>query len=252
MTAFVPDVEPRHGLTEPCVSVSQPRSDQPDPQQHAPGDEPIVLVDDFGRPVGYDTSLRAHTDDTPLHLGYLCFLADDEGRVLATRRSDQAALFPGLYTCSVRGHLVAAEPATGAIARRVAIELGLLLVGLRLVLPAFRFRAAVDGIVDHELCPVFLARARGELTLDPTVTAEATWVPWPQYRDSLLYARRRAAPWTTLAVAALSRFDDDPLEWPSADPADLPRTMAYTSELDTPRLAGALNVQHTQPFNEML
>lgn len=217
MTAHVPDVAPQPGL-----------------------DEPIVLVDDFGRPVGYSTSGRAHTDQTPLHLGFMCYLADDSGRVLATRRSERAPLFPGVYSCSVRGHLGAAEPATGAIARRVAIELGVLLVGLRLVLPAFRYRAEIDGIVEHELCPVFVGRARGDLVPDPECTAEAHWVPWIRYREDLLYARRAAAPWATLAVAALSRLGDDPLEWPSADLSDLPRTMAYTAELDTPHLAGAL------------
>lgn len=222
MTAHAPDVVPQPGVGEP-----------------------IVLVDDFGRPVGYDTSEHAHTDATPLHLGFMCWLADDQGRVLATRRSDAAALFPGVHTCSVRGHLGAAEPATGAIARRVAMELGVLLVGLRLVLPAFRYRAEIGGVVDHELCPVFVGRARGDLVLDPSCTAEAEWLPWPQYREDLLYARRPAAPWATLAVAALSRFGPDPLDWPSADLGDLPRTMAYAAELDTPRLAGALG-RHEQ------
>ena len=217
MTAYVPSVAPQPALGEP-----------------------IVLVDDFGRPVGYDTSERAHTDQTPLHLGFMCYLADDLGRVLATRRSADRSLFPGVYTCSVRGHLGAAEPATGAIARRVAIELGVLLVGLRLVLPAFRYRAEIGGIVENELCPVFVGRARGDLILDPACTAEAEWVPWRQYREELLFARRPAAPWATLAVAALSRLGEDPLDWPSADLADLPRTMAYTADLDTPRLDGAL------------
>lgn len=217
MTAPVPGVAPQSGLGET-----------------------IVLVDDFGRPVGYDTSAHAHSDQTPLHLGFMCYLADDRGRVLVTRRSAAALLFPGVHTCSVRGHLGAAEPATGAIARRVAVELGMLLVGLRLVLPAFRYRAELGGIIEHELCPVFVGRARGDLVLDPAYTASADWVPWSSYREDLLHARRPAAPWATLAVAALYRLGDDPLDWPSADLGDLPQTMAYAAELDTARLEGAL------------
>ena len=50
-------------------------------------DEYVVLLDDAGHEVGRLAKADVHHDATPLHLGFSCYLFDDVGRALLTRRA---------------------------------------------------------------------------------------------------------------------------------------------------------------------
>ena len=111
------------------------------------------------------------------------------------------------------------EPLADAVRRRVAQELGTEVVGLRLVLPRFRYRAEQDGVVENEMCPVFVGTAAGDVTPDPDEVAEARWEPWAAFRDGVLDGTREVSVWCREQVAQLPA---DLQHAPTASWRDLP------------------------------
>ncbi len=153
--------------------------------QSVDGPELVVLLDDEGRSIGSAPKAEVHHLSTPLHLAFSCYLFDDAGRVLLTRRALHKRTFPGIWTNSCCGHPAPGESATDAVVRRTREELGVDVADLRCVLPDFRYYAvAADGVVENEVCPVFCGRAIGAVRADPNEVADVAWVPWDQLRTA--------------------------------------------------------------------
>ncbi len=147
--------------------------------------ELVVLLDEDGRSIGAAPKSEVHHTSTPLHLAFSCYLFDDAGRVLLTRRALHKRTFPGIWTNSCCGHPAPGESMGDAVARRVREELGLGVADLRCVLPDFRYYAvAADGTVENELCPVFCARVIGAVRTEPAEVMDHAWVPWEQLRTA--------------------------------------------------------------------
>ncbi|MBX7433032.1 isopentenyl-diphosphate Delta-isomerase [Mycobacterium sp. Y57] len=143
----------------------------------------VVLLDDAGTTIGTASKSEIHHGSTPLHLAFSCYLFDDAGWVLLTRRAVSKKTFPGIWTNSCCGHPAPGESIDAAVRRRVSEELGVGITALRCVLPDFRYVAvAADGIVENEVCPVFCARVTGPVRADREEVADYTWVPWDHLR----------------------------------------------------------------------
>ena len=187
------------------------------------GPELVVLLDPDGGAIGTAPKAEVHHADTPLHLAFSCYLVDDAGRLLMTRRAATKRTFPGVWTNSFCGHPAPGEALDEAVRRRGSQELGVDVAPPRLVLPAFRYRAEQDGVVEREMCPVFTARVTGAPAPDPAEVDDVRPVAW----DDLVTAVREGtwaglSPWCVEQVVELARLGDDPDAWPTADPAALP------------------------------
>ena len=145
-------------------------------------EELIVLVDDDGTPIGTLPKPLVHHGDTPLHRAFSAYLLDDGGRLLITRRAEGKATFPGMWTNTVCGHPGPGESDEDAIARRAAFELGVVVDRLRPALPAYRYRAEFRGVVENEVCPVYLGRFSGTPHPDPREVGDWELLDWTAFR----------------------------------------------------------------------
>jgi isopentenyl-diphosphate delta-isomerase len=182
--------------------------------------EQVVLLDEAGEAIGAAPKADVHHADTPLHLAFSCYVFDEAGRFLLTQRARHKATFGGVWTNSCCGHPAPGEAIEDAVRRRVEQEVGLTLDDLRLVLPAFRYRAVMDnGVAENEMCPVFVATTRDAVRLDPEEVEDHEWVDWPSFRAGVLDGSRDVSIWCVQQVTALPA---DPRTAPAADPAGLP------------------------------
>jgi isopentenyl-diphosphate delta-isomerase len=146
-------------------------------------EELIVLVDDEGRAIGSMAKALVHHGATPLHRAFSAYLFDDRGRLLVTRRALGKQTFPGMWTNTVCGHPGPGEDDGDAIARRARFELGLQVADLRPALPGYRYRAEFRGVVENEICPVYLGRFSGEPAPDPAEVGEWQLLEWTAFRE---------------------------------------------------------------------
>ncbi|MEU4195256.1 isopentenyl-diphosphate Delta-isomerase [Kribbella sp. NPDC026611] len=181
-------------------------------------EELVVLLDESGRAIGTEAKATVHHATTPLHLAFSSYVVDAAGRVLITQRALSKPTWPGSWTNSCCGHPLPDEPLEDAVRRRLTDELGITADRVDLVLPQFRYRAEMPtGVVENELCPVYLVPWTGDATPNPTEVESYRWLPWSEVRDF-----PALSPWCLLQLAELDRLGPNPLTWPTADPALLP------------------------------
>jgi isopentenyl-diphosphate Delta-isomerase len=170
--------------------------------------EQVVLLDERAGPVGTAPKSTVHGADTPLHLAFSCHVLDDDGRVLITRRALSKQTWPGVWTNTFCGHPGPGEDLEAAVHRRARVELGLALDDVTLTLPDFRYRAVdASGVVENEVCPVFVAHATGPLHPDPDEVAEWAWVEPSDVAAAVSAAPWAFSPWLGLQVPRLALYD---------------------------------------------
>lgn len=174
------------------------------------GDHVVLLAGD-GTPLGTSPRGSVHSARTPLHLAFSCYLFDEDGRVLLTRRALSKRTWPGVWTNSFCGHPRWAERPEDAVARRGLTELGVRPEEIRCVLPDFRYRAVDDsGIQENEICPVFVGWVpnQARLTLDPDECAAYQWASWSQVIAAVAAVPALVSPWAALQVPLLAQVLD--------------------------------------------
>jgi isopentenyl-diphosphate delta-isomerase len=168
----------------------------------------VVLLDDEGREIGTAPKSSVHGTDTALHLAFSCHVINEDGLILVTRRALGKTTWPGVWSNSFCGHPRPAEPILHAVHRRAEFELGITLTDIELALPLFRYRAVdANGIVEHEVCPVYTARTRDEPLPNPLEVADSRWVRPADLAASLESTPWAFSPWLVLQAAQLRLFD---------------------------------------------
>lgn len=168
--------------------------------------EEVVLLSESGDAIGVADKLAVHSATTPLHLAFSCHVYRADGRVLVTRRALGKPTWPGVWTNSFCGHPAPGEEMDVAIARRASDELGLRVHALEAVLPDFRYRAVdASGIVENEVCPVYRAVARDEVTPNPAEVAEFAWVEPDALEVAAASAPYAFSPWLGWQLEQLAR-----------------------------------------------
>lgn len=170
-------------------------------------DDLVVLLDQNGLEIGTALKSSVHGADTSLHLAFSCYVFNDRGEVLITRRALTKKTWPGVWTNSFCGHPAPAETLPDAVRRRADFELGLTVTGIDLALPLFRYRATdSSGIVENEVCPVYLAVATGDPVPNPDEVMEFTWTDPETLRGSVLASPFAFSPWMVLQMRELETF----------------------------------------------
>ncbi|MGI5501140.1 isopentenyl-diphosphate Delta-isomerase [Lentzea sp. CA-135723] len=184
--------------------------------------EQVVLLAEDGTAAGVEDKAVVHHADTPLHLAFSSYVFDSAGNTVLTRRALHKKTFPGLWTNTCCGHPLPGEDMAQSVLRRLRDELGMTTPAPELLLPAFRYRAVMDGVVENEMCPVFRVLSDAEPVPNPDEVDSTERVPWSEYASSVLDGTRAVSPWSRLQVAELVELGPDPLAWPVAGPETLP------------------------------
>lgn len=169
----------------------------------------VILMDEDRNPLGLAARATVHTTTTPLHLAFSCHVVREDGLVLLTRRALSKRTWPGVWTNSFCGHPRQGESFAGAISRHAAHELGLEVRGVREVLPDFRYRAVdASGVVENEICPVFVTVALSEPVPHDEEVMDLRWVSPAELAALVELAPWTLSPWTTSQVPQLREVLD--------------------------------------------
>lgn len=148
--------------------------------------ELIVLVDENGSEVGTAPKLESHHANTPLHKAFSCYIFNDRGQLLVTQRALSKKVWPGVWTNSVCGHPGPGESHENAIRRRAQEELGMSVGDIKVVLPNYRYKTPpFNGIVENEVCPVFVARMAKDPNPNPDEVEDIVWMDWKEYAEDV-------------------------------------------------------------------
>ncbi|KMH56177.1 isopentenyl-diphosphate Delta-isomerase [Klebsiella variicola] len=161
--------------------------------------EHVILLDEQDQPAGMLEKYAAHTLDTPLHLAFSCWLFNQQGQFLVTRRSLGKKAWPGVWTNSVCGHPQQGETFEQAVTRRCRFELGVAIADIAPIHPAFRYRAvAPNGIVENEVCPVYAARVVSQVQPNDDEVMDYQWVDLETMLSALAATPWAFSPWMVL------------------------------------------------------
>ena len=180
-------------------------------------------MDGGGRAIGTAPKMQVHGADTPLHLAFSSYVFDQSGQVLLTRRASHKITWPDVWTNSCCGHPLPGEPLGQAVLRRLSYELGLTVERAELLLPAFSYRAVMgNGIVEHELCPVYRVVISGQPAPNPDEVGETVWMPWKEFTEGVRSGLLAISPWCLEQVPHLEALGADPLNWVVGEESELP------------------------------
>jgi len=174
---------------------------------HYSFDDKIVFVDEHDTPIRTGDKLPSHNSNTELHRAFSVFLFNSNGEFLMQQRALSKKTWPGVWSNSCCGHVMLHENTEAAARRRLKYELGLTGIELTNALPEFRYRAEKDGIVENEICPVFIGVNDKQPRRNPDEVESTKWVDWDEFVASLDDPTTDISPWAIEEVRELLASD---------------------------------------------
>lgn len=173
--------------------------------------ETVILLDQTNQPVGTMDKLAVHHHHTPRHLAFSCYILNECGDLLITRRALTKQTWPGVWTNSVCGHPAYGEQLEDAVYRRADFELGMTISHPKLKVEDFSYYAMdASGVVENEFCPIFSAISRGEIQPNPDEVMDYQWVSPFRLATSVHATPWAFSPWMVEQIQALQAC----AEWP--------------------------------------
>ncbi len=145
--------------------------------------ELIYYVDQRDTPTGEtEEKYAAHHANTRLHAAFSCYVFNDKDQFLVTQRAFIKKVWPEVWTNTACGHPMPGESREHAMVRRLQYELGMKIKDVQLVLPNYTYQTPpYNGIIEHEFCPVYFARAASDPVANSTEVAMHHWMDWADY-----------------------------------------------------------------------
>ncbi len=167
-------------------------------------DEPLILVDEQDREVGFLPKADAHVGRGTLHRAFSLFVFDAQGRVLLQQRAAGKRLWPQYWSNTCCSHPRRGEEMQTAIHRRLEEELGL---DCELqFLFKFQYQAQFDADgAENELCWVYAGHSDVAPTVNPNEISAVRYIA-PAALDAEIEATPEAfTPWFKIEWARMRR-----------------------------------------------
>ncbi|MCP4409185.1 MAG: isopentenyl-diphosphate Delta-isomerase [Gammaproteobacteria bacterium] len=148
--------------------------------------EQVVLVDSFDRPIGSMPKHKVHRAQTPLHRGFSLFLFNHQGELLLQQRSASKTTWPLIWSNSCCGHPLPDEHYADAVRRRATYELGIAECSLFEILPDYSYQAIKDGVMENEICPVWVGWSNEAPQLNDSEVNAVRWVAWSDFIAAIM------------------------------------------------------------------
>ncbi|MFZ2025476.1 MAG: isopentenyl-diphosphate Delta-isomerase [Microgenomates group bacterium] len=171
--------------------------------------EQVILVDEQNNPIGVADKETVHTNHTPLHRAFSLFLFNEKKQLLVTKRAVTKKTFAGLWTNSVCGHVSPEEETIDAVKRRVHEELQIRVLDIHEVAP-YRYRFVdTNGIVENEICPIFIGLTNENPTLEKSEASEYQWIDWKEFLETIKNHSGSYSPWSEEEAVILQRTNPE-------------------------------------------
>lgn len=167
----------------------------------------MVLVDQMNNPIGTRLKAEVHTAETPLHRAFSCFLFNGEGQLLLQQRAKSKKTWPLIWSNSCCGHPMPGEPFEDAVRRRLDFELGMDAERLYCMVPRYNYRYEMFGVVEHEICPVFVAYTLKTPKPNPSEVEQIFWISWESFLDEIESRPERYSQWCVDEAWLLEKSD---------------------------------------------
>ena len=171
---------------------------------HYAFDDMIVYVDEDNNAIGTARKLPAHDGETRRHRAFSVFLFNEKGELLLQQRALTKKTWPGVWSNSCCGHVMLHESTERAARRRLRYELGMRVDKLHLILPDFCYRAEKDGVVENEICPVFVGFTSVQPVPNPSEVNDVKWVDWERFVVEVAEPANGYSPWAREEVELLA------------------------------------------------
>lgn len=131
-----------------------------------------------------EEKFAAHHANTRMHLAFSCYIFRADGMFLVTQRAHVKKVWPDVWTNSCCGHVSPGETIVDAIRRRAQFELGLSsLSDFQEAVSNYTYKTTpYNGIIDHEFCPIYLARSDENPVPNPQEVDDFKWMTWSDYK----------------------------------------------------------------------
>ncbi len=173
--------------------------------------EQVVLVDEQNNQIGTADKDTVHTKNTPLHRAFSLFLFNDKKQVLVTQRALTKKTFSGVWTNSVCGHVSPGEKTIDAVKRRVHEELGIHVLDIQEVAP-YRYHAAdANGIVENEICPIFIGHTNENPVPEKNEVEAYRWIDWKEFLETIQQHAGSYSPWCEEEAVILQQINPESL-----------------------------------------
>lgn len=167
-------------------------------------EEHVVLVDENNNILGTVPKAAVHSQNTPLHRAFSCFIFNPQGELLLQQRSHRKKTWPLIWSNSVCGHPFLNEDNKEAVNRRLGDELGMSKLKLFEILPNYRYRAERDGVVENEICPVYVGFSNENPKINPDEVEATKWIDWQKFIDETQNNPDNWSPWCVEETALLN------------------------------------------------
>lgn len=157
-------------------------------------EEPLILVDESDREIGFLSKGECHDGDGVLHRAFSLFIFNSAGELLLQQRSREKRLWPLFWSNSCCSHPRKGETMDVATERRLSQELGMVSTFHHLF--TFQYQAPYLGLgSENEVCWVFVGLAREEPRPNPHEIAAVRWITPDKLDEEFATQPETLTPW---------------------------------------------------------